>query len=166
MFLIISMGCLRKNSTNESTSSESIANSQKHTADINIFNRPLPLHKNESNGVRLVLTQSNYSISKRDTLKYEIHNLDNYRVDAGESHELEFWEENKWNDVPFDKSVAQVLYMIWKDSYRSFDFNLLKIESSFLIPGKYRIINIVEVYKEEKTKKKRITLFAEFVLVE
>ena len=164
MLSLLLMGCFGEKTSNTSTVTQSITDS-KHHRDISYFNRPLPLHKDESDGVRLVMKHPEYSINKSDTVKYEIYNIDNYRVDTGES-ELEFWEDNKWNDVLFDRSVAQISYIIWKDNHRSFKFNLSNIESSFLKKGKFRIIKIVKVVNQDETVEKRISLFAEFILVE
>ena len=159
------MACSGDKSSKTSTVTQNESDS-KHHRDISFFNRPLPLHKDESNGVRLVMKHPEYSISKSDTINYEIYNLDNYRVDTGNSLELEFWEDNNWKDVPHDKSNVDIAWIIWKDAHRSFNFNLLKVESGFLKKGKYRIIKIVEVIKQEETSGKRISLFAEFELIE
>ena len=194
MFSFLLMGCFGEKSSNTSTVSQSMEDSKYHTStdpqsttdsinpriDRNNLYKPYPLYKDENSGAKLVVKQSEYSISKGDTVKYEILNLDNYELMVGFQFALEYWDGKDWISVPHGLGSVDIGLIVKKESHLSFSFILSEIErnllrkgkSTLLKEGKYRIITGADVRKEKRTTNiqnhavgKNIYLYAEFLLV-
>ena len=194
MFSFLLMGCFGEKSSNSSTVRQNMEDSKHYTSidsqsttdsinpriDRNNLYKPYPLYKDENSGAKLVMKQSEYSISKGDTVEYEIFNLDNYQLMVGYQFALEFWDGKDWINVPHGLGSVDLGLNIKKDNHMPFSFSLSEIErnllrkgkSTLLEQGKHRIITGVYVSKEKRminmknhTVGESIYLYAEFLLV-
>ena len=191
MLSLLLIGCFGEKTSN--TSTQSVTDSKHHSdikgmwdsinprIDRNNLYKPYPLYKDENSGAKLVVKQPQYSISKGDTVEYEILNLGNYELMVGYQFALEYWDGKEWNDVPHGLASLDIGLGIKKESHLSFSFSLSEIErnllkqdkSSLLKQGKHRIITGVDVTNDKRTTNmqnhtvgENIYLYAEFLLVE
>lgn len=142
--------------------------------DRNNLYKPYPLYKDENSGAKLVVKQPQYSISKGDSVKYQILNLDNNNLLVGYRFVLEYWDGKEWNDVPHYLGSVDLGLGIEKESHLSFSFSLSEIErnllrkakDSLLKEGKYRIITGISIMQGKRGTPEEIYLYAEFMLVE
>lgn len=157
--LIFLIGCFSQNSSESTAVHSEITNSSTSTNE-NV------IHKDSFKGIKLSLNQSEYSISKNDTVKYTISNTDFYQVQTGYSFTIDRWIDNSWSKVKLiHDGHVDVAFMIHENDEKTFNINLFRVQNYSMEKGKYRIVKSLDVYLDEKLKGQEF-IFAEFYVVE